>query len=144
MFLSKYLLLLNLEKSKESVLLFWDMQNVGREREHDHSLHCVDIIHFSGILADTSRCLIDCVVLPQQTRTKGKKKSFNYHAADTWSEILLRNYFWQSSFLPRIEYQNVVSIFPWLWNKFHSLWRLRSWIRMWNRKDQVTVIVLNI
>lgn len=74
MFLSKYLLLLNLEKSKESVLLFWDMQNVGREREHDHSLHCVDIIHFSGILADTSRCLIDCAVLPQQTRTKGKKK----------------------------------------------------------------------
>lgn len=74
MFLSKYLLLLNLEKSKESVLLFWDMQNVGREKEHDHSLHCVDIIHFSGILSDTSRCLIDCAVLPQQTRTKGKKK----------------------------------------------------------------------
>lgn len=80
--------------------------------------------------------------------TKSEQKRRKHILAIVLQIIEMKNYkvncFWQNSFLPRSEYQNVVSIFPLTCHKFHSRWRLRSWFRMWTRRGQVTVTVTKV
>lgn len=80
--------------------------------------------------------------------TKSEQKRRKHTLAIMLQIIEMKNYkvncFWQNSFLPRIEYQNVISIFPLTCHKFHSRWRLRSWFRMWTRRVQVMVTVTKV
>jgi hypothetical protein len=81
---------------------------------------------------------VDWSVLPQQIRTKRRK-----HILAILLQVIEMNYykancFWQNNFLSRTDYQNLVSIFPQRSHKFYSGWRLRSCLRIWTRKDQVT------
>lgn len=80
--------------------------------------------------------------------TKSEQKRRKHILAIVLQIIEIKNYkancFWQNSFLPRTEYQNVVSIFPLACHKFHSGWRLWSWFRIWTRRVQVTVTATKV
>lgn len=80
--------------------------------------------------------------------TKSEQKRRKHSLAIMLQIIEMKNYeencFWHNSFLPRIEYQNVVSIFPLTCHKLSSRWRLTAWFRMWTRRVQVMIIVTKV
>lgn len=144
--LSIHLILPNLGKKSGGVFLSKGRQNFDREEMCLYPILCKNNPLYKEwswqLCSDGLYWLILCFL------TKWEQKRRKHTLAIMLQIIEMKNYkqncFWHNSFLPRIEYQNVVSIFPLTCHKLSSRWRLRSWFRMWTRRVQVMMTITKI